>query len=117
MSINSSMSGMSINMHNEEVSLEEAVTSTFKSIQGHINNTENNICGLAMADEKGDFRYSYELQKKIEFSLSEMLLLFKDLKSIVRQIKLKPTNEEDRQWSLSHDIEWQNQIKEEKALK
>jgi oligoribonuclease (3'-5' exoribonuclease) len=117
MSINSSMSGMSINMHNEEVSLEEAVTSTFKSIQGHINACENNICGLAVADDRGDFRYSYELQKKIEFNLSEMLLLFKDLKSIVKQIKLKPTNEEDRQWSLSYDIEFANSIKEEKAMK
>lgn len=111
MSISSAMSGLSVSMNGEECSLEEAVTSTFKEIQQHINNTENNICGLAMADEKGDFRYSYELQKKIEFSLSELLLLFKDLKSIVKQIKLKPNNEEDRQWTLSYDIEFANENK------
>jgi len=117
MSISSAMSGLSVSMNGEECSLEEAVTSTFKEIQTHINNTENNICGLAVADDRDDFRYSYELQKKIELSLSELLLLFKDLKSIVKQIKLKPTNEEDRQWALSYDIEWANKIKEEKVLK
>ena len=111
MSISSAMSGLSVSMNGEECSLEEAVTSTFKNIQTHINNTENNICGLAVADDRGDFRYSYELQKKIEFSLSELLLLFKDLKSIVKQIKLKPTNDADRDWIKSFDIEFDNENK------
>ena len=117
MSISSAMSGLSVSMHGEECSLEEAVTSTFKEIQTNLNACENNICGLAVADDRGDFRYSYELQKKIEFNLSEMLLLFKDLKSIVKQVKLKPTNDGDRDWIKSFDIEWENSIKEEKELK
>ena len=114
MSVSSAMSGMSVSMHGEEVSLEDAVNDCFKSIQGHLNNTQNNICGLATADERGDFRYSYELQCKINYSLAEMLLLFRDLKSIVKQIKLKPETDEDREWMSSFDIEWLKQCEEQK---
>jgi len=114
MSISSAMSGMSVSMHGEEVSLEDAVNDCFKSIQTHINNTQNNICGLATADDRGDFRYSYELQCKINYSLAEMLILFKDLKSIVKQIKLKPETDEDKEWMTSFDIEFKKECEEQK---
>lgn len=114
MSVSSAMSGMSVSMHGEEVSLEDAVNDCFKSIQGHINNTQNHICGLATADERGDFRYSYELQCKINYSLAEMLILFKDLKSIVKQIKLKPETDEDKEWVTSFDIDFKKECEEPK---
>mgnify|MGYP003654929343 CR=1 FL=1 len=113
MSVSSAMSGLSVSMNGDEISFDTAVTETFKQIQTNLNNCENNIYGLATADDRGDFRYSYELQKKIEFNLSEMLLLFKDLKSVVRQIKLKPTNDGDRDWVKSFDVEFANQKKEQ----
>jgi hypothetical protein len=106
------MSGMSVKMNGEEVALDAAVDDCFKSIQSHLNNTQNHICGLATADDRGDFRYSYELQCKINYSLSEMMLLFKDLKSIVKQIKLTPASDEDREWVTSYDIEFKNSIAE-----
>jgi hypothetical protein len=114
MSISSAMSGMSVSMHGEEVSLDQAIEGTFKQLQTHLNNTQNNICGLATADDRGDFRYSYELQCKINFSLAEMLILFRDLKSIVKQIKLKPETDEDKEWVQSYEIDFKKQCEEQK---
>ena len=114
MSISSAMSGMSVSIHGEEVNLEDAVNDCFKSIQGHLNNTQNHICSLATADDRGDFRYSYELQCKINFNLAEMMILFRDLKSIVKQIKLKPETDEDREWIQSYDIDFKKECEEQK---
>jgi len=113
MSISSAMSGMSINSRaGEEVDLETHVVETFKSIQGHLNNTHCKICELAQVEERGEgYRYSYPIQRDIEYSLNTMTDLFKELKSIVKQLKLNPVNQADKDWKLSYDVEFANRVK------
>jgi hypothetical protein len=84
MSINSSMSGMSIQSRaGEEVDLEQLMQDTFKDIQGHLNNTHCQICTLAQVEERGEtYQYAYPIQKNIEYSITCMTDLFRELKSI-----------------------------------
>ena len=115
MSVSSAMSGMSVSIHGEEMPLDQAIEETFKQLQTHLNNTQTNLIQLSMTEDRGEgFKYSYEMQKKVEWSISEMTLLFKDLKSITKQVKLSPTTDEEKQWKLSFDINFQKECEEQK---
>lgn len=111
MSINSSMSGMSIQSRGgEEVDLEKLMTDTFKDIQGHLNNVHCQICTLAQVEERGEtYEYAYPIQKKIEYSITVMTDLFRELKNITKQLKLSPTTPQEKEWKASYDIQFANE--------
>lgn len=114
MSVSSAMSGMSLQSRaGEEVNLDDLMTQTFKDIQGHLNNVHCQICTLAQVEDRGEtYQYAYPIQKEIEYSITVMTDLFKELKSITKQLKLSPTTPQEREWKASFDIEFANNKKE-----
>ena len=111
MSVSSAMSGMSIQSRaGDEIDLEKLMTDTFKDIQGQLNNVHCQICTLSQIEDRGEgYQYAYPIQRNIEHSITCMTDLFKELKSIVKQLKLSPTTPEEREWKLSYDIEFSNE--------
>ena len=99
MSVCSQMSEMSISMHGEETNLVEAIDTVFRDLQQHLNSSQCNLRNLASCGERNDeFEVSHKYCVDIDDDISEMLNLFKDLKSIVLQIKLKPESPEEVEW-------------------
>ena len=116
MSVCSQMSEMSISMHGDDVNLVEAVDTVFRDLQQHLNSSQCNLRNLAQCGERNDeFQVSHKYCCSIDDDLSEMLLLFKDLKSIVKQIKLKPESPEEVEWlkefELTRKLEKQEQTR------
>ena len=99
MSVCSQMSEMSVSMHGEETNLVEAIDTVFRDLQQHLNSSQCNLRNLASCGERNDeFEVSHKYCVDIDEDISEMLNLFKDLKSIVLQIKLKPESPEEVEW-------------------
>ena len=116
-SISSMMSEISISLNGVEQSLEQAIDDTFKELQGNLNFCQCNLRNLAQCEERGDeFQISHDICSKINNNISEMKELFKDLQSIVKQIKLKPENDEERTWMISYDEEKKRNDEEEKRI-
>ena len=125
MSVCSQMSEMSVSMHGEETNLVEAIDTVFRDLQHHLNSSQCNLRNLAQCNERADeFQVSHRYCVEIDQDVSEMLNLFKDLKSIVKQIKLKPESPEEVEWlkefELTRKLEKQEQTRIdviEKSLK
>ena len=125
MSVCSQMSEMSVSMHGDEVGLVEAIDTVFRDLQKHLNSSQCNLRSLSLCHDRNDeFEISHRYCVEIDQDLGEMLLLFKDLKSIVLQIKLKPENYEEKEWlkefELTRKLEKQEQTRIdviEKSLK
>ena len=99
MSVCSQMSEISISIHGEDVNLIEAIDTVFRDLQHHLNSSQCNLRNLAQCGERSDeFQVSHKYCVDIDDDISEMLNLFKDLKSIVKQIKLKPESPEEVEW-------------------
>lgn len=120
MSIASScMSEVSVVLDGCEVILEQAIDDTFEGLQGHVNVTQcdlRSLCGLIDHDEF-DFQGSTKLSDQIEDNISEMMELFKHLKTIVKTIRVKPVLEEEKTWLKTHNDQRKfdaNKAKEDK---
>lgn len=112
MSISSNMSDVSVVLNGEEVDIDTAINDTYRDIQGYLNTTQSQLRNLAQAGERSEtFRYSHEICTNIDINIKEILELFKDLKSMVKQIRLKPTSEEDKAWQINYDIQFKNDQK------
>jgi hypothetical protein len=111
------MSEMSISMHGEETNLVEAIDTVFRDLQHHLNSSQCTLRNLSMCNERSDeFQVSHKYCVEIDQDLSEMLLLFKDLKSIVKQIKLKPENDEEKTWLNEFELTRKLEKEEEKRI-
>ena len=118
MSIMSNMSDVSISLNGVEIDVDTAINSTYREIQSHLNATQSQLRNLAQIEERSEtFFYSHELCTNIDYNIKEILELFKDLKSIVKQVRLKPKTPEEKEWQTNFDIEWVNKIKAEKNQK
>ena len=107
MSIRSNMSDLSVVLNGEEVNIDEAINDTYREIQSHLNATQSQLRNLAQVEERSEtFRYSHELCTNIDYNIKEILELFKDLKSIVKQVRLKPTTPEQKEWQIAYDIQF-----------
>ena len=117
MSVCSQMSEMSVSMHGDEVNLVEAIDTVFRDLQQHLNSSQCNLRNLAQCGERNDeFEVSHKYCCSIDDDLSEMLLLFKDLKSIVKQIKLKPESDEEKEWLKQFELTRKLEREEEKRI-
>ena len=117
MSVSSQMSEMSISMNGAEVNLEQAIDDTFKSLQSHLNSCQCGLRNLGMCNERNDiFEVSHKYCMDIDDDVSEMLLLFKDLKSIMKQVKLKPESPEEVEWLRNFNEQKQLEKAEQKKL-
>ena len=117
MSISSQMSEMSISLNGEEIMLEEAVDETFKNLQAFLNSTQCDLRNLASCDERNEtFEVSHSYCTKIDDNISEMNELFKSLKSIVKQIKMVPKTDEDKQFVKDFEFKRREEKAEQKRL-
>ena len=117
MSVCSQMSEMSVLIGGEETNLVEAIDTVFRDLQQHLNSSQCNLRNLAQCGERSDeFEVSHKYCCSIDDDLSEMLLLFKDLKSIVKQIKLKPESPEEVEWLKQFELTRKLEKEEEKRI-
>ena len=107
MSIKSNMSDLSVVLNGEEVNIDDAINDTYREIQSHLNTTQSQLRNLAQVEERSEtFRYSHELCTNIDYNIKQILELFKDLKSIVKQVKLRPADQSDKDWQTNFDIQF-----------
>jgi len=108
----SNLSDTSVILNGEEIDVDSAINDTYRDIQGYLNTTQSQLRALAQAEDRSEgFRYSHHLCMTIDRNIKEILELFKDLKSIVKQVKLKPDGDDDRMWQAGFDIEFANEHK------
>ena len=88
------MSNMSVSYQGNEIPLHEALDECFTELQGHLNHLHSYTRELAMMPEQ-DSEYEVELKQvlTIEDCIDEMSELFKELKSVTKQIIGKPPAE------------------------
>jgi hypothetical protein len=98
-SICSTMSTMSVSVFGEEIILEQALDSIFKQLQTSLNDCHSQTREMAMdLDRDDDFKIFYEHDRKIQEFVDGLTVLFKELKSVSKQVMGKPDNEEDKAW-------------------
>ena len=107
MSIRSNMSDLSVVLNGSEIDVDTAINDTYREIQSHLNATQSQLRNLAQVEERSEtFRYSHELCTNIDYNIKQILELFKDLKSIVKQVKLRPADQSDKDWQTNFDIQF-----------
>jgi hypothetical protein len=98
-SICSTMSTMSVSVFGEEIILEQALDDIFKQLQTSLNDCHSETREMAMnLDREDDFKIFYEHDRKIQEFVDGLTVLFKELKSVSKQVMGKPDNEEDKAW-------------------
>ena len=117
MSISSMMSECSVSIRGEEVDLEQGIDQVFKDLQQNLNLCQCSLRSLCMCDDRGDsFQESHKYTTEIDDNISEMLLLFKDLKSICKQVKMVPKTDEEKQFVKIYELERKQEKAEAKRL-
>jgi hypothetical protein len=97
------MSTMSISINGEEVVLETALDKTFSDLQTALNGLHCNTRECCMIlDQDNDFETMVGKGDDVNNGIDEMMLLFKDLKSIIKQVMLKPDGQEEKDWLKQH---------------
>lgn len=102
MSVSSCMSEISVSINGEDVILEKAIDDVYKKLQQSLNDSQcvlRSLCSLL--DQDQDFETSCKYAYEIEDHTNGMNELFKDLKSIVKQVKVKPENDQEKEWLKS----------------
>lgn len=120
MSVSSCGSGMTVSAFGEdEMELEVAIDKCFNGLQSSLNNchcSTRELCMLVDKDE--DFETMVEQSEKIEDFVSDMSDLFKELNSVVKQIRGKPTTTEQKEWWKRHQCQRKlDKIEEKERLK
>ena len=89
------MSNMSVSYQGNEIPLHEALDECFVELQGHLNHLHSYTRELAMmGDQDNDYEVELKQVLTIDDCIDEMSELFKDLKSVTKQIIGKPPKEE-----------------------
>lgn len=119
----STMSGMTVSAFGqEEMDLEEAVNKLFVDLQTFVNGCHSGIRQLAMCDERADtYIEAMTIWKELDDDVVGALVLFKELRSISKQVLGKPpkqykteVDELKAKWKREEDHKKQ-QLKNEKA--
>ena len=117
MSVCSTKSSISVSYCGSEMPLEQALDDVFQKLQQHLNAAHCAVRSMAMSedqsmDEDDDFKDLVKYNDIIQDDTDGMIELFKDLKSISKQVLGKPPNPDMKAWYVYH----QSQNKEEKRL-
>ena len=94
-SLCSTMSGMTVSAFGQDdMDLEEALDHVFVDLQTFVNGTHCGVRELAMCDDRNDtFIEAAKLWRVIDRDITGALYLFKELKSITKQILGNPPKE------------------------
>ena len=88
------MSNMSVSFCGNEIPLADALDECFVELQGHLNHLHSYTRELAMmGDQDNDYEVELKQVLTIDDCIDEMSELFKDLKSVTKQIIGKPPAE------------------------
>ena len=117
MSVSSARSSMSVSYCGSEVALEEALDDVFQKLQQHLNDAHCAVRSMSMLEEQSmdedeDFKEATKYDDTIQDDVDGMIALFKDLKSISKQVLGKPPNPDMKAWYVNH----QTQRKQEAQL-
>lgn len=87
MSVSSNMSHQSVSYYGEEMDVEEAIDTTFIKCQQFLNDIQMNMRGLAMTgDQDDDYLVALEIHHKVVSDIDGLARLFRELKSVSKQI-------------------------------
>lgn len=99
MSVSSTMSSVSVSFRESEVGVEQALDVVFKELQTHLNSAHCNTRQLAcLSEQDGDWNTSVDLSLDIIDGCSAMGDLFKELKSVVQQVRGRASNDAERKY-------------------
>ena len=117
MSVSSARSSMSVSYCGSEVALEEALDDVFQKLQQHLNDAHCAVRSMSMLEEQSmdedeDFKEATKYDDTIQDDVDGMIALFRDLKSISKQVLGKPPNPDMKAWYVNH----QTQRKQEAQL-
>jgi len=114
----STMSQQSVSYFGEEVELEQAIDSCFRDLQTFLNGLQCSLRSLATLSDMGvGFEEALKHGDDIEDSIDDMAPLFKELKSLMSQIMLKPEDNEEKEILKKHKLERKQKKDQEKQLK
>ena len=107
MSVSSARSSMSVSYCGSEVALEEALDDVFQKLQQHLNDAHCAVRSMSMLEEQSmdedeDFKEATKYDDTIQDDVDGMIALFKDLKSISKQVLGKPPNPDMKTWYVNH---------------
>ena len=104
-SCGSGVSGFSVSYCGSEVDLECAIDDSYKNLQKHLNNSQCSLRQLAMLSEQDqDFEEAVKLYDMIEEDIDGMICLFRELKSVSKQVMGKPPPEK-KDWYRKHNAQ------------
>ena len=103
MSVSSARSSMSVSYCGSEMPLEQALDDVFQKLQQHLNNSHCAVRSMSMLeeqsmDEDDDWKEATKYDNAIQDDVDNMIALFKDLKSISKQVLGKAPNPEMKAW-------------------
>lgn len=114
-SIASNASGITVSAFGEEeMDFDVAVDKVFGDLQNFVNNTHCEVRQLSMCEERADtYCEALEIWHNLDVNISGALNLFKELKSISKQVlgKPPPAYKEDASKMI---LKWKNEAKMEK---
>jgi hypothetical protein len=88
-----------VSVFGEEIILEQALDDIFKKLQTSLNDCHSETREMAMnLDREDDFKIFYEHDSKIQEYVDGLAGLFKELKSVSKQVMGKPATEEEKAW-------------------
>jgi hypothetical protein len=101
---------MSVSYCGSEVALEEALDDVFQKLQHHLNSCHCAVRSMSMleeqsVDENEDFKEATKYDDTIQNDVDGMVALFKDLKSISKQVSGKPPNPDMKAWYAHHQTQ------------
>jgi hypothetical protein len=98
MSVCSNASDISVSINGYEIPVDIAIDDTFKGIQRSVNDSQCTLRSLIqLIEQDKDYKTSLEYSFEILDHIDTMNMLFKDLKTIVKQVQIKPQDNEEKE--------------------
>ena len=119
MSVSSARSSMPVSYCGSEMPLEQALDDVFQKLQQHLNDAHCAVRSMSMLEEQSmdedeDFKEATKYDDTIQDDVDGMIALFKDLKSISKQVLGKPPNPDMKAWYVNHQAQRKQEAQLEK---
>lgn len=115
-SIASDATSITVSAFGEDMDLEKAIDQIYKELQNAMNYSHCSTRELAMeAEREGNFEDVATHGFQIQDHVDEMLELFKELKTVVKQVVGRPKGDDEKKW-LSEQKEARKRKKAQQKL-
>lgn len=103
MSIASTASSVQVGFRGTASTLENAMRTTIRELQSHLNNAEIMMCQIAtLVEQDAPFRDEVKLSDDFDDDIRGMCWLFEDLRTLTYGLISIPDEPEDRIWFRAH---------------